>query len=89
MNEPDVALLLHESMALVLRLAGPPLLAMLVAGVLVALLQAITQINETALVFVPKLLVLGGVLLLMGQWMFAALATFTLHVFARVASLGL
>ena len=88
MNGADAALLLHESVIVMLRLAGPPLIAMLIAGVAVALLQAVTQINESSLLFVPKLVVLGGVLMLGGQWMFATLANYTLHIFARVASLG-
>ncbi|URD61909.1 flagellar biosynthetic protein FliQ [Sphingomonas sp. KRR8] len=58
---------------LFLTIAGPLLIAALITGVLISLLQALTQVQEMTLTFVPKLLVMGTVLLmslpLMGQSM--------------------
>ncbi|WP_395328346.1 flagellar biosynthetic protein FliQ [Novosphingobium sp. BL-8H] len=56
--------LTRAAMVLVLTIAGPMLIAGLIVGVTVGLLQALTQVQEMTLTFVPKLLVLGTVLLL-------------------------
>ena len=58
MNDADIALLLRDGMLVMLKLGGPPLLVALAVGLLVALLQAVTQINEATLAFVPKVLAL-------------------------------
>ncbi|TCM17732.1 flagellar biosynthetic protein FliQ [Novosphingobium sp. PhB165] len=54
----------RTAMVLVLTVAGPMLIAGLIVGVLVGLLQALTQVQEMTLTFVPKLVVVGTVLLL-------------------------
>ena len=58
MNDADTAVLLRDGMLVMLKLGGPPLLVALVSGLLVALVQAVTQINEATLAFVPKVLAL-------------------------------
>ena len=60
MSEADAAGALRETMWLLVKLGGPLLVAALVVGLLVSLLQAVTQIIEPTLVFLPKLLVLGA-----------------------------
>ena len=50
----DLAATMHDTFLLAARLAGPPLLAALVAGIAVSMLQAVTQINEQTAVFLPK-----------------------------------
>ena len=77
MNDADIAMLLRDGMLVMLKLAGPPLLATLVVGLLVALVQAITQINEATLAFVPKVLALGAALVLLGPFMVATLTSYT------------
>ena len=54
MNDTDIALMLRDGMLVMLKLGGPPLLVALFVGLLVALLQAVTQINEATLAFLPK-----------------------------------
>ena len=49
MNDADIGVLLRDGMLVMLKLGGPPLLVALGVGLLVALLQAITQINEATL----------------------------------------
>ena len=56
MNDTDTALLLRDGMLVMLKLGGPPLLVALAVGLVVSLLQAITQINEATLAFLPKAL---------------------------------
>ena len=55
MNEADIAELMRLTFMLIFKLSGPLLAVALVVGLLVAMLQAVTQINEATLVFIPKL----------------------------------
>lgn len=49
-----------------LVLCGPVLLALLIVGLVIGILQAATSVNESSVAFIPKLLVLGAVILLVG-----------------------
>lgn len=73
MDAAAVMELSRAAMLLLLGVAGPLLIAALVTGVVIGLVQALTQIQEMTLTFVPKLLVMGVVLLMflpmMGQAM--------------------
>jgi flagellar biosynthesis protein FliQ len=62
----------QQAMEMTALLAGPILLAVLIVGLVVGMFQAVTQINEMTLSFVPKLLVVGAVLVLAGAWMLNA-----------------
>ena len=64
MSGSEVAALAQSAFWVVLAIAGPMLLAALVVGVGIGLLQALTQVQDMTLTFVPKLLVIGGVFLL-------------------------
>ena len=65
MTAADTGTLLAEAMMTIVKLGGPPLVAALVVGVVIALFQAVTQINEATLAFIPKLLALGVTMMLM------------------------
>ena len=86
MNEADVGALIREAMLVMLRLGGPPLMISLAVGLLVSLLQAVTQINEATLAFVPKVLAIGAALLFLGPFMFAELSTYMRLVFDRMVA---
>ena len=88
MNNADLALSLREAMVVMLELSAPPLLATLGVGLLISLVQAMTQVNESTLVFVPKILALAGVLLLLGHGMVATLSDFTTLLFSRLVAIG-
>ncbi len=88
MNEADIAEVMRQTFMLILKLSGPLLAVALVVGLLVAMLQAVTQINEATLVFIPKLLGIGAVLLLMGVSMFGSLADFTRQLIDRMIATG-
>lgn len=66
-----------QSLFLVLILAAPPVLAAMVVGLLVSLVQATTQIQEQTLTFVPKMVIVVLVLVLFGPVGLAQLVTFT------------
>lgn len=88
MTEADVAALLRDAMIVTLVLGGPPLMAGLVVGLLISLLQAVTQINEATLAFVPKVLAIGVAMLLAGSYMFSTLADYTRGLLARMIESG-
>jgi flagellar biosynthetic protein FliQ len=88
MQDVDVGMLLREAAIVTLKLGGPPLLAGLVVGVLISLVQAVTQIHEQALSFVPKVLVVSVALLLLGPSMLATLQDYTHMVFDRLVAVG-
>jgi flagellar biosynthetic protein FliQ len=62
---------------LILTLAGPVLVAGLVTGVAISILQAVTQVQEMTLAFIPKLIVTAVVFTTMGGWMLGQLVGFT------------
>ncbi|HEY8287869.1 MAG TPA: flagellar biosynthesis protein FliQ [Acetobacteraceae bacterium] len=88
MNETDIAALVRDGLLVMLKLGGPLLAVALIVGLAVSLIQAITQINEATLVFVPKLLALGLALMLLGPFMYATLAGYTEMLFDRMVAVG-
>jgi flagellar biosynthesis protein FliQ len=88
MQEGEVGLLLRDALMLTLKLGGPPLAAAMVVGLVMSLLQAVTQINEATLTFVPKVVAMGLTLVVTGGFMMAALSDFTHIVFDRMMAVG-
>jgi len=65
----------------ILLLSAPILIAALVVGLVVAIFQATTSIQEQTLTFVPKIMAILGILALLGGWMFASLREYTINLF--------
>jgi flagellar biosynthesis protein FliQ len=76
MTSTDAIEIAGAALMLVLTIAGPMLMAALIVGVGIGLLQALTQVQEMTLTFVPKLIVLGVVLILSLPMIGGALAAF-------------
>lgn len=87
MTEAYVLNLGTNAIMLSLTLAGPILLISLVVGSLVSLVQAATQINESTLIFIPKLIGVILVLVLLGSWMLQQSVTFTSELFTSLPNL--
>ena len=82
---PEVALTeLQAALRIALLIAGPLLLAELVAGIAVGLLQAVTQVQEQSISFVAKLVVLVLVVALAGPWMLGQLTGWVSSLIARI-----
>ena len=79
--------LLREGIFQVFILAAPILLAALVVGLIVAIFQATTSIQEQTLTFVPKILTILGMLALLGGWMFGVLRDYTVRLFDIIPQL--
>lgn len=77
-----------EAIKTVLLIAAPVLLTALVVGVTVSILQAVTQVHEMTLTFVPKVLIVLGVLLLLWPWAMDVLMAFTRHTFSLIGGAG-
>ncbi len=67
-----------------LKLGGPVLGVALVIGVVVSILQAVTQIQEMTLTFVPKVVAIGLTVLVCGAWMLRSLVSFTEELLRRI-----
>jgi flagellar biosynthesis protein FliQ len=77
MMTPDsVVQIGRQALELMLLVSAPALLVALVVGLAVSLLQAVTQINEATLSFLPKLIAVALVLVVAGPWMLSALTDF-------------
>ncbi len=75
----------REGLLLVLVLSGPPLLASLLVGFLLGVFQGATQIQDSTLAFVPKLVVVLLTLIAIGPLLGAQLVRFTQAIFVAVA----
>jgi len=75
----------REGLLLVLVLSGPPLLASLLVGFLLGVFQGATQIQDSALAFVPKLVVVLLTLIAIGPLLGAQLVRFTQAIFVAIA----
>lgn len=87
MTEAYVLTLGRDAIILALTLSGPILLISLVFGSLVSLVQAATQINESTLIFIPKLIGVVLVLLLLGSWMLQQAMTYAYGLFTSLPNL--
>jgi flagellar biosynthetic protein FliQ len=73
----------QEALYLVLVCSGPPVVISLVVGLIIAVFQATTQIQEQTLTFAPKMVIVFGILALLGSWMGSLLLQFSFRVFDR------
>jgi flagellar biosynthetic protein FliQ len=81
MTEAFVMTIGRDTMMMVLILGAPMLGISLLVGLIISLFQAVTQINEMTLTFVPKLVGLALVLLTLGPWMLEQVIGFTARLF--------
>lgn len=76
-----VNFIIQKMIMTVLYLSAPPLIASLVIGILISVFQAVTQLQDQTLTFVPKIIVVIVVLLIFGPWMLSILVNFTNEIF--------
>jgi flagellar biosynthesis protein FliQ len=84
MSDADVLDLAAQTMMVALSLSAPILLTALCIGFAVSLFQAMTQIQEFTLSFVPKIIGVGIALLLSGNWMLHSMVAFTERLFEQL-----
>lgn len=81
MTESMILDIFREALMLSIKLAGPLLLISMIVGLVIAILQAATQVHEQTLTFVPKALTIVVLLLLMAPMMINSCSEFILHIF--------
>ena len=84
MTNGEVADLMYEVFILIIQLAGPLLVLSMLVGILISIIQAATQIHEQTITFVPKLLVIGIILVFSGSKMLEMLQEFTTRIFRLI-----
>ena len=85
---PDTVMAIGQNtLEVVGMLTGLVLLPALAVGLVIAMFQAATQINEMTLTFIPKLVVVGLVLMLGGHWMLRVLMNFSLNLIESIPEL--
>jgi len=88
MNEQFAIDVAQNAFMLALEIGGPLLAASLIVGMAVSVFQAVTQINEQTLSFVPKILVIAGTLAVLGPWMVTTLVSYMVNTFNGLPTLA-
>lgn len=88
MNEANTLEVAREAVMVLLQVAGPIMVISLVVGLIISLFQALTQIQEMTLTFVPKIIVVFISLLLLFPFMLATMQGFMERLVDRIISLG-
>ena len=84
MNQDVVVSLAMDAMSVAMKIALPMLLAGLAVGLVVSVFQAVTQIQEQTLAFIPKVVALVVVMLMFGPWMLGQLETYTQALYLSI-----
>jgi len=77
----------REAISMTLLIAAPMLILGLVVGVAISILQAVTQIQEMTLTFVPKIVAVAAALLIFLPWIISRIVTFTVHLYGNIPNL--
>lgn len=86
--DSDMAMhLLSETLLTAAKVAAPILVATLLVGVAISIVQVVTQIQEMTLTFIPKLIAVVAIALVMGGWMMAVVVEFSKKMFGLIAGM--
>ena len=84
MNQGTIIALAKEAFMISMLVSAPLLLVSLGVGLVISIFQAATQVHEQTLSFVPKLVVMGLVMVFMGSWMISTMVNYTLRLFGSI-----
>jgi flagellar biosynthesis protein FliQ len=87
MDQNTAINLATQAMTLAMEVGGPLLLVGLTVGLVVSLFQAVTQIQEQTLSFIPKIVGIAVVILVLGPWMLGELVSYTQNLFLSIPQL--
>ena len=85
MSEDIVISLGQDALKTLAMLSAPLLLSTLIIGLIISIFQALTQINENTLTFVPKMVVIALILVGLGPWMLDLMSAYTVNLFENIA----
>lgn len=84
MSDGDVTAIAAQAIWVTLKLGGPVLIVGLIVGLVVSVFQAVTQIQEQTLVFIPKIVAIVAVLAVTGPWMLNVMVSYTEDLFRDI-----
>ncbi len=87
MNQDTIVNLATQAMELALKVAGPLMLVGLVVGLVVSVFQAVTQIQEQSLSFIPKIIGMAVVIVVLGPWMLGQLVDYAQSLYLQIPHL--
>ncbi|WP_085833605.1 flagellar biosynthesis protein FliQ [Clostridium merdae] len=88
MSTSEIIGVFQAAILATMKLAMPILISSVLIGLVIAVLQAATQIHEQTLSFVPKLFIIAVVLILLGPWMMEVMRDFVSYIFSLIANLS-
>jgi flagellar biosynthesis protein FliQ len=86
-NQDVVISIGMEAMQLAFKVAMPLLLVGLAVGLVISVFQAVTQIQEQTLTFIPKIVAMGVVLVVAGPWMLSEIITYTQELYSSIPTM--
>ena len=89
MTDIMIIQVIRESLMTILIVSAPMLAMGMIIGLIVAIFQTTTSIQEQTLTFVPKIVAIFGAIIVFGPWMIRTLIDFTHHIFAYIHKSGL
>ncbi|NMB08993.1 MAG: flagellar biosynthesis protein FliQ [Tissierellia bacterium] len=84
MNQGDVLKLAQDAIRTVLLVSSPMLVISLIVGLIISIIQAVTQIQEATLAFVPKIMAVLLSLVIFGPWILKVMTQFTLELLNNI-----
>jgi flagellar biosynthesis protein FliQ len=87
MTQDQVVSLVVDAMGVSLKIALPVLLVSLVVGLAVSIFQAVTQIQEQTLTFIPKVVAMAVVIVIAGPWMLGEIVSYTQNLYESIPSM--
>ena len=85
MNEELILQLGQDTLKTTALIASPMLIGALLIGLLISVVQAITQINEATLTFIPKMAIVAIVFIIAAPWMMDVMGSFTINLYESIA----
>lgn len=86
MSEELIIKLGQDALRTMAMISAPILISTLVVGLAVSIFQALTQINEATLTFIPKMIVVALIIVLAGPWMLDLMSNYTINLFENLAT---
>lgn len=87
MTEELILKLGQDAIQTTAMIAAPMLIGALAIGLIISVLQAVTQINEATLTFIPKMIVIFVVIIVAGPWMLDVMSHYTVELFENIATM--
>lgn len=86
MTENQILYMAKEALGTAILVGGPILAASLLVGLIVSIFQAMTQIQEQTLSFIPKILSIALILVILGPWMLNVMSAYTTNLFTELVN---